>query len=288
MKPHFRQLISQTPFDLPVRRDLRWDFGEIEARFLADDVLVNYLWTAFSLGAPGIERFFISALQPLCERVEDRKLRQDLEGLIAQEAMHASAHKKFNRALAECGLSVERAHAHIDEIVKWVSANCSVKDMIGIVAAGEHILYSFAILYLADESIGAAMSPVSRRLFEYHMLEEAEHGAVSHDIFRYFCGDSYWHRVRTAFLAARLVHQLLSKTMTILIEDNPEKVGWRNWTRYWTYALVRPGLNRLMAWRLIGYLNPFYRLRFTIKDAAVRKKYEDRLYATQPAVRTLQ
>lgn len=285
MKRQIRQTVSQTPFDLPVRRDLRWDFGDVEKRFMAGDLLVNYLWASFSLGAPAIERFFIVALRPLSERVEDPKLRQDMEGLIAQEAMHAAAHGKFNRALAESGLSVRCADAHIDEILKWVSANCSQMDMVGIVAAGEHMLYSFASLYLTDETIGAAMSPPARRLFEYHMLEEAEHGAVSHDIFRYFCGDKYWHRVKTAFMAARIVHQLLSKTMTILIEDNPEKIGWRNWIHFWTYALVRPGLDRLMAWRLIGYLNPFYRLRFTVEDAAVRKKYEDRLYATQPATR---
>jgi uncharacterized protein len=285
MRPPLRQTISQTPFDLPVRRDLRWDFREVERRFVADDILVNYLWTAFSLGAPGIERFFIAALRPLAARIEDRKLREDMESLIAQEAMHAAAHGKFNRALAEKGLSVRRAEAHIDEILTWVSAHCSEMDMVGIVAAGEHMLYSFATLYLAEEAIGAAMTPAARRLFEYHMLEEAEHGAVSHDIFRYFCGGNYWHRVKTAVLAARLVHRLLSKTMTILIEDHSEEIGWRNWLRFWRYALIRPGLDRLMAWRLVQYLNPFYRLTFSPEDVAVRKRYEARLYATQPAAR---
>ena len=280
--PVVKQTMSQTPFDLPIRRDLRWDFSGVNARFVADDVLVNHLWTAFSLGAPGIERFFISALRPLADGIGDEKLRQDMHGMLAQEAMHAAAHAKFNRELLAKGVSLQRATAHIDEIVTWISSNFEAMDMVGIVAAGEHMLYSFAILYLSDENIGASMSPEAQRLFEYHMLEEAEHGAVSHDIFRYFCKGSYFHRVRTAFIAARAINRLLLGTVRILIEDGPDKITWRNWLRFWRYGLLRPGLFRIMAVRLLQYLSPFYRLSFKAGDQAVRKKYEDRLYASQP------
>ena len=280
--PVLNKTMSQTPFDLPIRRDLRWDFSGVNARFVADDILVNYLWTAFSLGAPGIERFFISALRPLTSQIDDPKLKQDMDGMLAQEAMHAAAHAKFNRELATNGLSIERATLHIDEVVTWISSNFEPMDMVGIVAAGEHMLYSFAIFYLSDESIGASMSPQARRLFEYHMLEEAEHGAVSHDIFRYFCNDRYFHRVKTAFIAARAINRLLLGTMRILAEGAPDKITWRNWLRFWRYGLTRPGLFRIMAVRLIQYLSPFYRLSFAVGDAAIRKRYEDRLYASQP------
>ena len=276
------QTLSQTPFELPIRRDLRWDFSGVDARFVADDVLVNHLWTAFSLGAPGIERFFIAALRPLANRIADAKLRRDMDSMLAQEAMHAATHAKFNRELLTKGVSIERATAHIDGIVAWISSNFDAMDMVGMVAAGEHMLYSFAVLYLADASIGASMSPQARRLFEYHMLEEAEHGAVSHDIFRHFCSGSYWHRVRTAFIAARAINRLLLGTMRILIEDGPDKITWRNWLRFWRYGLARPGLFRIMAVRLLQYLSPFYRMSFATGDEALRKTYEDRLYASQP------
>src|SRR5471030_903354 len=163
--PLQKQTISQTKFDMPLRRDLRWDFSGVNARFVADDILVNHLWTAFSLGAPGIERFFISALRPLASQIDDLKLRQDMESMIAQEAMHAATHAKFNRELMAKGVSVQRATAHIDDIVAWISGNFDAMDMVGMVAAGEHMLYSFAVLYLADESIGASMSPQAQRLF---------------------------------------------------------------------------------------------------------------------------
>ena len=277
------QTISQTPFELPIRRDLLWDFSGVSAKFVADDVLVNYLWMAFSLGAPGIERFFISALRPLASQIYDTKLRLDMESMIAQEAMHAATHAKFNRELMAKGVSIQRATAHIDDIIAWISSNFSPMDLVGMVAAGEHMLYSFAVLYLADESIGASMSPEARRLFEYHTLEEAEHGAVSHDIFRYFCNDNYLHRVRTAFIAVRAINRLLLGTVRILIEDGSDKITWRNWLRFWDYGLVRPGLFRIMAVRLLQYLSPFYRMSFNVGDEAVRRRYEGRLYATQPS-----
>jgi predicted metal-dependent hydrolase len=275
--------MSQTQFALPIRRDLRWDFSGVNARFVADDILVNHLWTAFSLGAPGIERFFISALRPLAHRINDLKLKQDMDGMLAQEAMHAATHAKFNRELMSKGVSIQRATSHIDEIVAWISTSFTAMDMVGMVAAGEHMLYSFAVLYLADESIGASMSPEAQRLFEYHMLEEAEHGAVSHDIFRYFCNDSYLHRVRTAIIAVRAINRLLLGTVRILIEDGSDNITWRNWLRFWAYGLVRPGLFRIMAVRLLQYLSPFYRMSFKVGDEVVRRHYEDRLYATQPS-----
>jgi len=277
-----KRTASQTPFDLPIRRDLRWDFSGVTAQFVSDDILVNHIWTAFSLAAPGIERFFINALRPLASQIGDPKLRQDMDSMIAQEAMHAATHAKFNRALALSGVPIRRATDHIDELVKWISTNFDEMDMVGMVAAGEHMLYSFARLYLDDETIGASMSAQARRLFEYHMLEEAEHGAVSHDIFRFFCGDNYFHRARTALIAVQAINRLLLGTVRILIEDGHDRITWRNWARFWSYGMLRPGLFRIMAARLVQYLSPFYAMTFRLEDEVVRKRYEDRLYASQP------
>ena len=114
-------------------------------------------------------------------------------------------------------------------------------------------------------------------------LLRIELGAVSHDIFRYFCGNNYLHRVRTALIALGCVRRLLLTTMNILIEDGSRPVTWRNWVHLMAYGLVRPGLFRLMAFRLLQYLSPFYRLNFKGESQAIRDRLEARLYATQPA-----
>ena len=44
----------------------------------------------------------------------------------------------------------------------------------------EHGLYSFARAFIRLPAIRNAMNPQVKYLFLYHLLEEAEHGAVSH------------------------------------------------------------------------------------------------------------
>lgn len=276
---------SQRPFHLPIRADLAWDFSRVPRRFIEEDALVNYLWMGMSLGAPGIERFFIKALRPLNDQIDDPKLHEDMKRMIVQEGMHSAAHAEFNRHLESLGVDVRGAYARIDEILDWIAESHGVMDLLGIVSAGEHMLYSFAIVFLNSAEIRDSLSPAARRLFEYHLLEEAEHGAVSHDIYRYFCGDSYWHRVKTAVIAARAVTRLVSGTIMFLAEDSGEKITWRNRLALLRYGFHKPGLFRLMIARFLEYLSPRYRLTFTHEDLETLKVFERDLYATQPALR---
>jgi uncharacterized protein len=280
-----KEAASQTPFHLPIREDLAWDFSRVPRRIVEGDILVNYLWMGMSLGAPGIERFFIKALRPLAGQIDDDKLREDMDRMIVQEGMHSAAHAEFNKHLASLGIDVPRVYAEIDELLDWVADNNTVLDMTGMVSAGEHMLYSFAVVFLNNAEIRASISPEARRLFEYHLLEEAEHGAVSHDIYRYFCGDNYWHRVKTAMRASRAVTRLISRTITTLAEEGGEKITWRNWLALMRYGFLKPGLFRLMIARFLQYLSPGYRLTFTHEDLETLKGFERNLYATQPGQR---
>lgn len=274
--------ISQTPFDIPVRRDVKWDFSDVGKTIMNDDVLINYLWMSISLGAPGIEKFFIQALSPLTDQIKDDKLREDMGNMIAQEALHSATHAKFNRALEDAGQNIQDSYAEIDRLVDEIAENYTQLEMVGMVSAGEHMLYSFAMIYMKDERIRASMAPATRRLFDYHLMEEAEHGAVSHDIYKYFCGKSYWFRVKTAFQAVALVRRLLGTQLNILIEAGDEKITWRNWARLISYGFGRPGLFRLMLWNLLEYISPTYKLKFHERDLDLVQEFERGVYASQP------
>ena len=252
----FQHLNGATPLNLPLRRDLQWDFSAVDLQFVSDDILVSYLWAATSIYAPVTERFFIAVLRPLIEGVVEPNLRQDMEGMLAQEAMHAAAHAKLNRALAERGLPVQAVDGAIEEMLAWISDNCTQAEMIGLVAAGEQMFYSLARVYLADPSIGASMAPAVRRLLEYHLLEEVEHAAVSQDVFRYFCQDDYVLRVRTSLMLIALIANLIMKIMTIFVQQGPYPIGSANWIEFWRYALIKPGLFRLMAGHIAYFVSP--------------------------------
>jgi predicted metal-dependent hydrolase len=248
---------SSTPQPLPMRRQLKWDFSDITPVFVEGDILVSYGWAALSIFAPASERFFISALRPLIDSVDDPKLRQDIEDMLAQEAMHAAAHARFNRALAKIGYPVDRTAPHIEKMLEWFSNNCSRMELVGIVAFGEHAIYSLAKTFLDDPSIGADMAPAFRRLLEYHLVEEVEHAAVAQDVLRYFmCGNDYADRARVAAMAMRKVLPVLHAIMNELVMHGPEQITANNWARLSHYGLVSPGILLPMGQRMAAYLHP--------------------------------
>lgn len=252
---------SSTQLPLPMRRHLKWDFSDIETHFVDGDILVSYAWAALSVFAQASERFFISAFRPLIDCVDDPKLRQDMEAMLAQEAMHAAAHARFNRALAKIGYPIDRTAPHTEKTLEWFSTNCSRMEIVGIVAFAEHAIYSLARTFLADPSIGSAMTPSFRRLLEYHWLEEIEHAAVAQDVLKYFlCGNDYADRVRVSAIATRRVIAVLQAIMSELVEHGPEKITLANWARLSSYGLVSPGFLPPLGLRIAAYLHPDFGL----------------------------
>lgn len=253
----FFSAASSTQLPLPMRRQPKWDFSDIETRFVDGDILVSYAWAALSIFAQASERFFVSAFRPLIDCVDDPKLRQDMEAMLAQEAMHAAAHGRFNRALAKIGYPIDRTAPHTEETLEWFSSNCSKMEIVGIVAFAEHAIYSLARTFLADPSIGSAMTPSFRRLLEYHWLEEIEHAAVAQDVLNYFlCGNDYADRARVSAIATRRVVAVLQAIMSELVEHGPEKITLKNWARLSSYGLVEPGILLPLGLRITAYLRP--------------------------------
>jgi predicted metal-dependent hydrolase len=175
--------LSQTPFDLTVRKDLQWDFSTVPAKFVEHPtILVSFLWAGISAGATPIESFFIKTLLPTLETIEGApKLEQDVKDMIAQEAQHSSNHRILNEHLKTQGYDIDAMQAFFKAQVAKATEGLSPKDMLGVVSVGEHALYSFAHVFLKSDKLRKDFHPEVDRLFLYHFLEEAEHGAVSHD-----------------------------------------------------------------------------------------------------------
>ncbi|TJY58389.1 metal-dependent hydrolase [Sinimarinibacterium sp. CAU 1509] len=276
------QTLSQTPYDINVRADLKWDFSKVGKQFVDGDPLISCLWAAFSIGAPVIERFFIKALKPTVDTiVGDEKLIDDVRCMIAQEVHHSAAHIVFNKHLESLGFDVKAVTKQMEATVQVMTRDMTPIDMLGIVAAGEHALYSFAQVFIRSNQVRKTMHPQVERLFLYHMLEEAEHGAVSHDQYRYFAGNDYFHRLRTAS-RARHLFSLLTDAVSTLSGQLDVEITAKNWIALHRYLWGNPGLFRLMIGNLAGYLAPWYQLTFTHEDEADIKRWNDELYAGQP------
>ena len=118
-----KQTLSQTPFDITVRKNLDWDFSEVEAKFVDHpSMLVSFLWAGLSAGATPIESFFIKTLLPTLETISgDEKLEQDVRNMIAQEAQHSANHRILNTHLKSL-FSVAQS-----KMVFITSENCGLK-----------------------------------------------------------------------------------------------------------------------------------------------------------------
>lgn len=277
------QTLSQTPFDLTVRRDLQWDFADVEAKFVEHpSMLVSFLWAGFSAGATPIESFFIKTLLPTLETIDgDPKLEQDVRDMIAQEAQHSSNHKILNEHLKTKGYNIDAMQAYFKDQVEKATAGLSAKDMLGVVSVGEHALYSFAHVYLKSDRLRKDFHPEVDRLFLYHFLEEAEHGAVSHDQYRYFFGDDYWHRLYTTWKAIPIFN-MLSSGLKVTAKGFGHRITLRDRVRLFWYMWVFPGPMRSLTVRLLEYMMPWYKLTFTHEDVGQMERWHGELYADLP------
>lgn len=272
--------VSQTPFDLTVRRNMQWDFSNVEARFVDHPcMLVSFLWAGFSAGATPIESFFIKTLLPTLETIDgDPKLEQDVRDMIAQEAQHSANHRVLNDHLKTQGYDIEAMQVYFKGRVTRATAGLSPKDMLGVVSVGEHALYSFAHVYLKSDRLRKDFHPEVDRLFLYHFLEEAEHGAVSHDQYRYFFGDNYWHRLYTTWKAIP-IFSMLSGGLKVTAKGIGHKITLRDRASLFYYLWVFPGPMRGLSFKLLEYIMPWYKLTFTHEDVGQMERWNRELYA---------
>jgi predicted metal-dependent hydrolase len=274
--------MSQTPFDIPVRRDIVWDFEGVEKNFVeGGNPLISFLWAAFSAGATPIEGFFIKALRPTLESIsDDNKLLEDCRNMIEQERAHSAAHAKLNKHLKSVGYDIDSAQVYFRKVLRDTTEGLSPVDLLGVVAAGEHALYSFAQVWFKNPEMAKKMQPKVRRLFHYHVLEEAEHGAVSHDQYRYFAKNNYWHRLKTA-KKALVVFAMLTEASKIFSQGFDYKPTVKQRWEFFVYCWVKPGILRQMVACVLEYLSPWYNLEFTHEDLENFKIWNDELYAGQ-------
>lgn len=275
------ETLSQTPFKINVRKDIVWDFSQVPVQFDSTDKIVSYMWAGLVVAGPPVERFFIKALKPTLDTIKgDPKLKQDVEDMIAQEVQHSAAHIKLTKQLEAIGYDCKKATAYIEDVLKDLTLGLSPVDMLGVVAAGEHSLYAIASVFIDAKEVRERMHPQVERLFLYHFLEEAEHGAVSHDQYRYFMGNSYWHRIRMAY-RARHVFRMLTGVVDIFAAGFGQKLTAADHMRLWHYQWVYPGMMRKMSGRLAEYLSPTYKLTFKHEDLDLLDRWNAELYAGQ-------
>ncbi len=190
--------LSQHPMD---------DFPIRAFRFpLGSDQPVAVVWSrtkpefsvflnALAMHVPHFERYLVTSLRLVRERISDERLRRDVGRIIGQEANHAHNLLAFNEHLRR---RYPEIVAHDDASIAWFKRHGTedgVKQRIGFTAGYETFTFLAGIIILRHhERWFADADPVMKAVWVWHQVEEIEHGAVAFEVWKHLYGEHEWYR----------------------------------------------------------------------------------------------
>jgi predicted metal-dependent hydrolase len=251
---------STSPIEIPVRRDIAFDFSSTPAVHHAGNPYISHFWNTLSILGPSVERPVIKALRRALEDVRDERLRRDVQAFLAQEGLHTHHHRRFNDHLATLGYDLSPVVARVDAALDDYLEPLDLKAMLATTIAGEHVIYEMARPLVHDPRMLADMDPEVRRLFVWHALEEMEHQSVAGDVYRHLFGKSVpWNeRARALHAATRLLLRTSQEIYSALLVREPESAR-ADRVAAWRFMLLSPGYARRVAARLPRFLLPSFR-----------------------------
>ena len=271
--------VSTTPFQIPVRRDIAFNFGANVAQSPAANPRVTHLWYAFSVLGPGAETFFVRVMKRARAEVRDAELRAQVDAFLLQEGLHTRHHRTLNSQLAEWGYDIDRASAVAERTLRDLDG-AGLRDLLALLIAGEYAIYTLARLILEDPALLAPMSPEVRRLLEWHALEEVEHQSVACDVYRHLFGEGIRHRfvhVRALIKACRILVTAVGQIRAVLMQAEPAPPPAQQLAHFY-YLFGMPGLLRRVAVRLPRFLAPRFRHWADPRDLELIARAADRVY----------
>ena len=209
---------------------------DLPKHFAADgDIVTSHVLAVLSSVFPDGEDYFVRSVEAVRDRIEDPKLRKDVEGFIGQESMHGREHRALNERLAELGYPTRAIGTYVQRLTAFRERHQNEKANLAVTAALEHYTATLAETLLADPTAPAEIGHDGvRYLLMWHALEESEHKAVAFDVYKRVGGSE---RMRVAmmwlihvnFLLETAVWTLISLGMDPEARSNPRRVARSFW-----------------------------------------------------------
>lgn len=150
---------------------------------------------ALGLHVPYFERYLIHTMNSVKHDVSDKKLRRDMAALVGQEGHHAKNFIEFNAVMAKRYPKVAKLDAAAKTHFRHAAKTDSHKRLVGFTAGYETFTFLAGLIILRNYDKWMAVShPRMKALWVWHQVEEVEHGAVAHDVYRHLYGKHEWYR----------------------------------------------------------------------------------------------
>jgi predicted metal-dependent hydrolase len=192
---------AQPETDAVPTRAMEFDtaLDDLPKHFAADgDIVMSHVLAVLSSVFPDGEDYFVRSVEAVRDRIDDPRLRHDVEGFVGQESMHGREHRALNRRLAELGYPTRAMGTYVKRLTSFRERIQGVKGNLAVTAGLEHYTATLAETLLSDPAARAEIGHDGvRHLLLWHALEEAEHKAVAFDVYRRMGGSE---RMRVAIM----------------------------------------------------------------------------------------
>jgi uncharacterized protein len=200
-------------------RKVKFEWQDTPIDWIPQQPFASYFINQINLILPAGELWFCRLYNRVLPRIQDEKLKADVQAFIRQEAMHASAHQSANQQyLSVRGIQTERNLAIMQKLFGYVLADQPLGQQLpeqlqphwdvlrlGIIATVEHmtcVLGNYALYNTRWQSLGA--DPELLDLIKWHGAEEIEHRTVAFDLYQHL-GGSYIARYYLSVVVIAMV-----------------------------------------------------------------------------------
>lgn len=186
-----------------IARKVHFDFSQTPRHWVPDDVLATHVLNSMHVLLPAVEHWFCRLANKTLPYINDKNLKADIRGFIAQEAAHANAHKGAEIYFQTHGIDP----TPFKHFLEWMFKDGFMGDTpfgiygpfkryskqwlafrMGIIAGLEHYFCFFGTWVLDAEGLEHA-DPAMLDIVRWHGAEEVEHRTVGYDAYRALAGD---------------------------------------------------------------------------------------------------
>ncbi len=244
--------LSHTPGDVSIRpRHPSFDLQQaLASDWHGGDPFKTAFFNALSLTFPVGEKYFIDSVRLFQKDVTEPKLAAEIRGFIGQEAIHRREHARYNELLCELrGYRLADIEDVLAARVAQRQQNSRYAQLMET-AAFEHLTAIFAHGLLTDPAWLEGADPTLATLWRWHAIEEAEHKAVTFDVYAAAGGDMAW--LRKALLpVTRVFLEDILRGVWMMLEADGRHRDLRLWLGGLNWLFGRPGVLRRLypEWR---------------------------------------
>ncbi|HSW15105.1 MAG TPA: metal-dependent hydrolase [Solimonas sp.] len=256
-------MASTTPINLIARPQTVFDFSAVPAVHTRDNRHISHFYTALSMIAPITEGAGIRIIRRLQDRIDDPRLKREIEAFIKQEGVHTREHRRLNAHIASLGINVDAIVARHMAIVAAKVDSWSPDMALASLGVAEHLICEFGRLILTRPEMLDGMHPEVVALLRWHAIEEIEHQSVANDVYFVLFGGGLrrkWQYTRVLVESWRILSAAVREIFAALMAQDGQQrdadTDRREKRDFLAWLAVRPAVAPQLALSMLHFVRP--------------------------------